>query len=171
MPFTSLGLSQPILRALHHEGYTVPTPIQRQTIPHALAGRDLLGIAQTGTGKTAASALPILHRLAASTDKSRRGPRKARALILAPTRDPAAQPPRPHAPAPPLPRTHPPRAPPPRPPAPPRPRQGPLQPPPRRGPQDRPGRLHGRRPRQADPPRAPPRRGSQSDHPRPRLHP
>ena len=58
-----MGLAEPLLRALKAEGYTTPTPIQAQAIPHVLAGRDLLGIAQTGTGKTAAFALPILHRL------------------------------------------------------------------------------------------------------------
>ena len=61
-----LGLSEPILRALGAENYPTPTPIQAQAIPHVLAGRDLLGFAQTGTGKTAAFALPILQRLAAA---------------------------------------------------------------------------------------------------------
>src|SRR3954451_20913863 len=60
--FTDLGLAAPLLRALDDSGYTIPTPIQAQAIPIVLAGRDLLGIAQTGTGKTAAFALPILHR-------------------------------------------------------------------------------------------------------------
>ncbi|MFM9994269.1 MAG: DEAD/DEAH box helicase [Phycisphaerales bacterium] len=92
MQFTNLGLSPAILRALEQEGYVTPTPIQHQTIPHVLAGRDVLGCARTGTGKTAAFALPILHRLAsAAVDKSKRGPRKARALILSPTRELAAQ--------------------------------------------------------------------------------
>ena len=63
--FAELGLAAPILKALETEGYTQPTPIQTQAIPHVLAGRDVQGIAQTGTGKTAASALPILHRLMA----------------------------------------------------------------------------------------------------------
>ena len=63
--FSDLGLAAPLLDALAAESYTEPTPIQAQAIPHVLAGRDLLGIAQTGTGKTAAFALPILHRLAA----------------------------------------------------------------------------------------------------------
>ena len=63
MTFEEFGLSQPILRAVAAEGYTIPTPIQSKAIPHVLAGRDLLGCAQTGTGKTAAFALPILHRL------------------------------------------------------------------------------------------------------------
>ena len=62
--FTDLGLDAPILRALADEGYTQPTPIQAQAIGPVLAGRDLLGIAQTGTGKTAAFALPILHHFA-----------------------------------------------------------------------------------------------------------
>ncbi len=92
MQFTNLGLSPAILRALEQEGYSNPTPIQAQTIPHALAGRDVLGSARTGTGKTAAFALPILHRLAAAPgDETRRGPLKARALILSPTRELAAQ--------------------------------------------------------------------------------
>src|SRR3546814_8482555 len=64
--FDDLGLIEPILRAVAAEGYATPTPIQAQAIPHLLAGRDLLGCAQTGTGKTAAFALPILQRLAAS---------------------------------------------------------------------------------------------------------
>jgi ATP-dependent RNA helicase RhlE len=63
--FTNLGLAAPILKALASEGYATPTPIQAQAIPQILQGRDLVGIAQTGTGKTAAFALPILHRLAA----------------------------------------------------------------------------------------------------------
>ena len=61
--FADLGLSAPLLRAVRAESYTTPTPIQAKAIPHLLAGRDLLGCAQTGTGKTAAFALPILHRL------------------------------------------------------------------------------------------------------------
>ena len=64
--FTDFGLAEPILKALAAEGYETPTPIQAQAIPHVMAGRDLCGIAQTGTGKTAAFALPILHRLAAN---------------------------------------------------------------------------------------------------------
>ncbi len=63
MSFDGFGLAQPLLRAVTAEGYTLPTPIQREAIPHVLAGRDLQGCAQTGTGKTAAFALPILHRL------------------------------------------------------------------------------------------------------------
>jgi ATP-dependent RNA helicase RhlE len=87
--FASLGLSAPILKALVREGYTTPTPIQAKAIPSVMLGRDLLGIAQTGTGKTAAFALPILHRLA--LDK-RPAPRKgARCVVLAPTRELASQ--------------------------------------------------------------------------------
>ena len=63
MKFTDLGLAEPILRALSEERYTDPTPIQAAAVPVVLAGRDLIGIAQTGTGKTAAFALPILNRL------------------------------------------------------------------------------------------------------------
>jgi ATP-dependent RNA helicase RhlE len=87
--FADLGLSAPILRAVQAENYAAPTPIQAQAIPHLLAGRDLLGCAQTGTGKTAAFALPILHRL--SRDDGRAGPRACRALVLTPTRELAAQ--------------------------------------------------------------------------------
>ncbi len=87
--FTDLGLSEILLRALAREGYETPTSIQAQAIPHLLQGRDLLGIAQTGTGKTAAFALPILERLAA--DRRRPTPFTARALVLAPTRELAAQ--------------------------------------------------------------------------------
>jgi ATP-dependent RNA helicase RhlE len=87
--FTDTGLSEPLLKALADEKYETPTPIQAQAIPHVMAGRDLLGIAQTGTGKTAAFALPILHRLAADP---RPAPRKGcRALILSPTRELASQ--------------------------------------------------------------------------------
>jgi ATP-dependent RNA helicase RhlE len=87
--FASLGLAEPIHRALAADNYATPTPIQAQAIPLVLAGRDLLGIAQTGTGKTAAFALPILHRLAAA--RTAPGPRGARALVLAPTRELAIQ--------------------------------------------------------------------------------
>jgi ATP-dependent RNA helicase RhlE len=87
--FESLGLSEPLLKALAHEGYTTPTPIQLQAIPPVAEGRDLLGIAQTGTGKTAAFALPILQRLA--TLSKRPAPRTTRALILSPTRELATQ--------------------------------------------------------------------------------
>jgi ATP-dependent RNA helicase RhlE len=87
--FSDLGLSAPILKALVTEGYTDPTPIQAQAIPHVLLGRDLQGIAQTGTGKTAAFALPILQRLA--DNKRAAAPRCCRVLVLAPTRELAAQ--------------------------------------------------------------------------------
>jgi ATP-dependent RNA helicase RhlE len=87
--FTDLGLAQPLLKALTAEGYTQPTPIQAQAIPHVMLGKDLLGIAQTGTGKTAAFALPILHRLAANPQKAPR--RGARVLVLSPTRELASQ--------------------------------------------------------------------------------
>jgi ATP-dependent RNA helicase RhlE len=87
--FADLGLTPPLLKALAAEGYTTPTPIQAQAIPPVAAGRDLVGIAQTGTGKTAAFALPILQRLAASN--ARPAPRACRALILAPTRELATQ--------------------------------------------------------------------------------
>ena len=87
--FASLGLSEPLLRALASENYTTPTPIQVRAIPALLAGRDLLGIAQTGTGKTAAFGLPLLQRLA--ENKARADHRGTRALILAPTRELAVQ--------------------------------------------------------------------------------
>jgi len=87
--FNDLALSKPIRRAVSEEGYKVPTPIQAKSIPHLLEGRDLLGSAQTGTGKTAAFALPILHRLSASPATGKKRP--IRALILTPTRELAAQ--------------------------------------------------------------------------------
>lgn len=87
--FTELGISEPLCRALAAEKYTNPTPIQTQSIPPLLEGRDLLGIAQTGTGKTAAFALPILQRL--SKPQHPVAPRSAHALILAPTRELALQ--------------------------------------------------------------------------------
>ncbi|MBM4111678.1 MAG: DEAD/DEAH box helicase [Phycisphaerae bacterium] len=80
-----------ILKAVEAEGYTTPTPIQAQTIPIGMTGRDLLGIAQTGTGKTAAFALPILHRMKSGEQGELRTGRRPRALILAPTRELAAQ--------------------------------------------------------------------------------
>ncbi|MCQ9156226.1 DEAD/DEAH box helicase [Acidomonas methanolica] len=87
--FADLNLAEPIQRALVEEGYTTPTPIQAGAIPHLLQGRDLLGLAQTGTGKTAAFALPILDYLLRNP---RRAPAKgARVLVLAPTRELAAQ--------------------------------------------------------------------------------
>jgi ATP-dependent RNA helicase RhlE len=87
--FTDLGLAKPLLKALADEGYTTPTPIQAQAIPGVLSGRDLLGIAQTGTGKTAAFALPILHRLAENRKPAPR--RSCRVLVLSPTRELATQ--------------------------------------------------------------------------------
>jgi len=87
--FSDLGLIEPLLRALTTEGYSTPTPIQSQAIPLLLKGRDMLGIAQTGTGKTAAFALPILQRLDANRIKA--APRQPRALILTPTRELAVQ--------------------------------------------------------------------------------
>ncbi len=87
--FSELKLIEPLLRALHAEKYETPTPIQAQAIPHLLEGHDLLGIAQTGTGKTAAFALPILQRLAAN--KHRAAPKSARVLVLTPTRELAVQ--------------------------------------------------------------------------------
>jgi len=87
--FQSLGLAEPLLRALAHEGYETPTPIQAKAIPHLMKGEDLLGIAQTGTGKTAAFALPILHKLLG--DARRPAPGTTRVLVMAPTRELAAQ--------------------------------------------------------------------------------
>jgi ATP-dependent RNA helicase RhlE len=87
--FADLGLAEPLLRALDAAKYSVPTPIQARTIPLLLQGRDVLGIAQTGTGKTAAFALPVLQHLAAA--KERAQPRSPRALVLAPTRELAVQ--------------------------------------------------------------------------------
>ena len=87
--FSDFGLLPPILDALAAEGYDNPTPIQSQAIPQVLAGRDLCGIAQTGTGKTAAFALPILQRLAGETTRTPRG--TCRALVLSPTRELASQ--------------------------------------------------------------------------------
>jgi ATP-dependent RNA helicase RhlE len=89
MPFRTLQLIEPILRALKEEGYTIPTPIQTQAIPVVLQGSDLLGGAQTGTGKTAAFAIPILQLL--STHKSNDKKRKLRSLIVTPTRELAIQ--------------------------------------------------------------------------------
>lgn len=87
--FEALGLSAPLVKALSVEGYTTPTPIQLQAIPPVMDGRDLVGIAQTGTGKTAAFALPILHKLA--ENNIRPLPRAVRTLILCPTRELAGQ--------------------------------------------------------------------------------
>ncbi|HEY2708845.1 MAG TPA: DEAD/DEAH box helicase [Caulobacteraceae bacterium] len=87
--FSDFGLSAGLLAAVRAEGYTTPTPIQAQAIPPVMAGHDLLGVAQTGTGKTAAFALPILHRL--TSDKRTVGRRACRVLILSPTRELAQQ--------------------------------------------------------------------------------
>jgi ATP-dependent RNA helicase RhlE len=87
--FTSLGLTEPLLKALADKNYTKPTPIQARSIPHLLAGRDLLGIAQTGTGKTAAFALPMLQLLTKTNYRAR--PKLPRSLVLAPTRELATQ--------------------------------------------------------------------------------
>ncbi len=87
--FSDLGLNPALLKALTAEGYETPTPIQAQAIPGVMQGRDLQGIAQTGTGKTAAFALPILHRLAA--DKKAAPRRGCRCLVLSPTRELATQ--------------------------------------------------------------------------------
>jgi ATP-dependent RNA helicase RhlE len=91
MSFDTLGLSPALLRALAEHGYNTPTPIQSAAIPVALSGRDLLAGAQTGTGKTAAFALPLLERLFVTSATSTGGKRKPRALILTPTRELAAQ--------------------------------------------------------------------------------
>ncbi|NUS39085.1 MAG: DEAD/DEAH box helicase, partial [Lysobacter sp.] len=95
MTFESLGLSPALLRALADAGYATPTPIQAEAIPLVLAGDDVLGGAQTGTGKTAAFALPLLQRLSSLDQDGRAkpatGPRKPRALVLVPTRELAVQ--------------------------------------------------------------------------------
>src|SRR3954451_11251070 len=85
MPFTRLGLSDALVRAVTEQGYSAPTPIQAQAIPAVLAGGDLLAGAQTGTGKTAAFVLPLLQKLGAP------GGHAPRALVLTPTRELAAQ--------------------------------------------------------------------------------
>ena len=96
MTFQTMRLVEPVARAVEDEGYDTPTPIQAETIPAAMVGRDVLGCAQTGTGKTCAFALPILHQLAVSDEehpmprKARRG-RPPRALVLCPTRELAMQ--------------------------------------------------------------------------------
>ncbi len=91
MSFASLGLRAELLRALADAGYTTPTPVQAQAIPVILQGRDILAGAQTGTGKTAAFSLPMLQRLHAASARPTTSPRPVRALILAPTRELAAQ--------------------------------------------------------------------------------
>ena len=87
MSFESLGLSADLLRAIAEAGYTTPTPIQEKAIPVVLAGRDVMGIAQTGTGKTAGFTLPMIQKLASGRAKAR----MPRSLILEPTRELAAQ--------------------------------------------------------------------------------
>src|ERR1043165_8763969 len=87
MSFANLGLSEKVLSAVAASGYTTPTPIQEQAIPHVLARQDVLGIAQTGTGKTAAFTLPMLTML----EKGRARARMPRTLIVEPTRELAAQ--------------------------------------------------------------------------------
>ena len=89
MTFKNLKLIEPLLEAVAKQGYTVPTPIQEQAIPHILQGKDLIGIAQTGTGKTAAFVLPLLQIM--SQSPRRIIPRSPRTLVLAPTRELAAQ--------------------------------------------------------------------------------
>ncbi|MDQ6626966.1 MAG: DEAD/DEAH box helicase, partial [Pseudomonadota bacterium] len=98
MSFDTLGLAEPLLRAVHEAGYTVPTPIQAQAIPAVLSGGDVMGGAQTGTGKTAGFVLPLLHRLMAQPPVRDGGPQSGprgklpiRCLILTPTRELAAQ--------------------------------------------------------------------------------
>src|SRR5579859_4243737 len=88
MSFDNLQLIAPLLRAVRAEGYTEPSLIQAQAIPHILAGRDVLGCAQTGTGKTAAFALPIIQRLSIQPTSSSK---QVRALVLSPTRELVAQ--------------------------------------------------------------------------------
>lgn len=87
--FQDFGLADPISRALQEENYLTPTPIQAQTIPTALTGKDIVGIAQTGTGKTAAFALPILHRLVHPRKQTQ--PKSCRVLVLSPTRELSGQ--------------------------------------------------------------------------------
>src|SRR5437879_5044804 len=93
MQFSDLRLVEPILRALANEGYSLATPIQAQAIPHVLSGRDVIGTAQTGTGKTAAFACPILQRLSARATGPAAGAKspRPRCLVLCPTRELATQ--------------------------------------------------------------------------------
>ena len=92
MTFKQMNISEPVCRALLEKNYSTPTLIQEQAIPEALTGRDLLGLAQTGTGKTAAFAVPIIEQLLAAPMSQRKGaPRSIRALILTPTRELAIQ--------------------------------------------------------------------------------
>src|SRR5690554_5040322 len=89
MQFESLNIIEPILKALQQEGYTTPTPIQAQAIPIALNGTDLLGCAQTGTGKTAAFSIPVLQHISATGNSGQK--KKIRSLIVTPTRELAIQ--------------------------------------------------------------------------------
>ncbi|MCP4120741.1 MAG: DEAD/DEAH box helicase [Bacteroidetes bacterium] len=91
MTFSDLNLIRPLLTALENKGYTSPTPIQQQAIPHILSGKDIFGSAQTGTGKTAAFSLPIIQLIAKRQMQSHGGHRPTRSLILAPTRELAIQ--------------------------------------------------------------------------------
>ena len=93
MPFAALGLSPALVHAASALGFTAPTPIQAEAIPAVLQGRDLLGCAQTGSGKTAAFGLPLLQQLLpqAQMAASGHGPRRLRALVVVPTRELAAQ--------------------------------------------------------------------------------
>lgn len=91
MLFNDLQLIEPVLKALHEEGYTAPTPVQEQSIPAILQRRDVLGCAQTGTGKTAAFAIPLLQLLHLGDIHSIEFPRKIKALVLVPTRELAIQ--------------------------------------------------------------------------------
>lgn len=90
MSFKKLGLTEELLKAVEQQGYTTPTPIQQQSIPVILQGRDVLAGAQTGTGKTASFTLPLLQRLSENFDPHQK-PRRVRALVLVPTRELAAQ--------------------------------------------------------------------------------
>lgn len=89
MTFDNLEIIEPLLRALNHEGYSTPTPIQQQAIPVILNNHDVLGCAQTGTGKTAAFSIPILQNIYKATTKGQR--REVKALVLTPTRELAVQ--------------------------------------------------------------------------------
>lgn len=91
MKFEEFGLSQPVMEAIAAQGYHTPTPIQAKAIPHALRGEDLLGSAETGTGKTAAFAIPIIHNLSGEGAPPKGHGRKIRALVVAPTRELASQ--------------------------------------------------------------------------------
>src|SRR5436305_14157043 len=91
--FDDFELAPQVLQAVHDAGYITPTPIQAEAIPLALEGRDLIGLAQTGTGKTAGFTLPIIHRLVSEplTSEGGEADRRVRCLILGPTRELAAQ--------------------------------------------------------------------------------